>query len=103
MKSSFCFRLGIETHILSSRRQSHSSCSRTETSRTPECLGSHFSGLSRRSPLAMNARALALLSLAGTHTQLHQNFSNQSIPIYFIFNYLYPLGIFICKPSLSHI
>ena len=75
MKPSFGFKLRVETHIRISRRQSHSGpCSMRHPLAWLLSRVSLLSRLSRRSPLAMNARALALLSLAGTHTQLHQFF-----------------------------
>ena len=61
MYSSVCFKLKVDTHILSSRRQSQ--VVQAPGPRHPGPCLSHFSGLSRRSPLAMNARALALLGL----------------------------------------
>ena len=51
MYSSVCFKLKVETHILSSRRQSQSGPgSRTETSRTLACLTSQASVAVRLSP-----------------------------------------------------
>ena len=89
MKPSFGFKLRVETHILISRRQSHSGpCSMRHPWLAPLLSQvSLLSRLSRRSPLAMNARALALLSLAGTHTQLHQFINTQSIPKNCIFDF----------------